>query len=196
MSFYPPEISKKFHSPKNAGRISEANAVGNQATFICGAVLRFSLEIAKDTKIISQAKFQTDGCGFLIASAEVLAQKIIGKKLAELHGLDETVLLKQIENELRDFPPDRKHCLDLTVKTLQVAFNNFRAAQLEEWTGEKALICTCFGVSEEKIEKLIAKNSLHTIEEVTALCNAGGGCGSCQLLIQEIIDSQDSENYF
>jgi NAD(P)H-nitrite reductase large subunit len=67
---------------------------------------------------------------------------------------------------------------------------DFRAFQIEEWSGEKALICTCFGVSEETIENLVKENSLETIEEVTAACNAGGGCGSCQPLIQEIIDEQ------
>jgi NifU-like protein len=63
------------------------------------------------------------------------------------------------------------------------------AFQIEEFTGEKALICTCFGVSEETIERVIANNRCETVEEVSQKCNAGSGCGSCQPLIQEIIDS-------
>ncbi|MGI9036915.1 MAG: iron-sulfur cluster assembly scaffold protein, partial [Pyrinomonadaceae bacterium] len=179
------------------GSANEANAAGTGATFVCGAVLRFTLSIDKDSKIITDAKFQTDGCGFLIASADALAEKIKGKKLSALHGLDKKILNGEIENALGKFPSDRKHCLKLTVETLQAAFGDFRRAQIEEWTGEKALICTCFGVSEEKIEKLIADNSLHTVEEVTDLCDAGGGCGACQPLIQEIIDAaREMENIF
>ena len=74
-------------------------------------------------------------------------------------------------------------------ETLQTALADFRALQIEEFIGEKALICTCFGVSEETIENLVFEESLATVEEVTDACNAGGGCGSCQPLIQEIIDA-------
>jgi bacterioferritin-associated ferredoxin len=123
------------------------------------------------------------------------AEQIIGKKLNELHGLDENVLQNAIEGKLGLFEDHRRHCFDLCFETLQDAFADFRAFQIEEFSGEKALICTCFGVSEETIEKVIMKNSLATIEEVTDFCNAGGGCGSCQPLIQEIIDTIVSEDF-
>ena len=189
MSFYPPKISERFHAPKNVGRADEANAAGTNATFVCGAVLRFTLRIEKQTKKILEAKYKTNGCGFLIAEAETLAQKITGKHLTELHKLDEQSLYSEIEKDTLEFPNSKKHCLELALETLQSAFADFRARQIEEFTGEQALICTCFGVSEETIENLIKTNSLETIEDVTDACNAGGGCGSCQPLIQEIIDS-------
>jgi NifU-like protein len=74
------------------------------------------------------------------------------------------------------------------LETLQAAINDYRAARLETWNGDEALICTCFGVSETTIERAIVKNVLTTVEEVTETCNAGGGCGSCQPLIMEILD--------
>ena len=188
MSFYPPEVSEKFHSPENAGRIDSPDAVGTQATFVCGAVLRVMLKIDQHSGQITAAKFQTDGCGFLIASADILTKEITNRTLSELHGLDEKVTRKKIEEKLEVFPPDRTHCLKLAIKTLQAAFADLRRAWLEEWSGEKALICSCFGVSEETIENLVAENSLQTVREVTERCRAGGGCGSCQPLIQEIID--------
>lgn len=185
MSFYPKEVSKRFSNPNNVGRAKFANAVGTNATFVCGSALRWTLQIS-DKKII-EAKFQTNGCGFMIAAADVLAEIITGKELAELHGLENVE--NQIEAELGEFPDNRRHCLKLTIETLQAAFNDFRSAQLEEFSGEKALICTCFGVSEETIERVIAENYCETVEEVSQKCNAGSGCGSCQPLIQEIIDS-------
>lgn len=186
VSFYPKEISNLFSNPINAGRIKSANAIGTNATFVCGSALRWTLRI-EERKIVD-AKFQTNGCGFMIASADILAEMIIGKGLAELHGLEN--LEKQIKLKLGEFPENRSHCLKLTVETLQAAFNDFRSAQLEEWSGEKALICTCFGVSEETIEQVIDENHCETVEEVSKKCNAGSGCGSCQLLIQEIIDTK------
>ncbi len=189
MSFYPEKISEKFHAPKNIGKAAGANAVGTSATFICGAILRLTLRIETNTKEILDARFQTNGCGFLIASADALTEKIIGKRLVELHGLDKQTLQTEIESELGTFENHRRHCLDLTFDVLQNSFANFRVSQIEEFAGEKALICTCFGVSEETIEHLIKEKSLETVEEVTNGCNAGGGCGSCQPLIQEIIDT-------
>ncbi len=187
-NFYPEKISERFHAPKNVGSAAGANAVGTSATFVCGAVLRLSLRIEKDTKKIVEAKFKTNGCGYLIASADVLAEQIVGKKLNQLHSVDKSILQSVIESELGRFVNHRRHCLGLGLETLQDAFADFRAFQIEEFTGEKALICTCFSVSEDTIENLVKENSLETVEEVTDACNAGGGCGSCQPLVQEIID--------
>ena len=103
MSFYPEKISEKFHAPKNVGKAASANAVGTSATFVCGAILRLTLRIETNTKEILDARFQTNGCGFLIASADVLTEKIIGKRLVELHGLDKQTLQTEIESELGTF---------------------------------------------------------------------------------------------
>jgi len=186
--FYSEKISDRFHAPENIGQATGANAVGTSATFVCGAVLRLSLRIEKDTKEVVEAKFKTNGCGYLIASADILAEKIVGKKLNELHGLDKNFLQARIKRELGEFSENRRHCLELCLETLQFAFADFRNSQIEEFTGEKALICTCFGISEETIENVIKENALETVEEVSETCSAGGGCGSCQPLIQEILD--------
>lgn len=170
--------------------MKEANAVGTNATFVCGAVLRLTLRIDIKTKEILEAKFKTSGCGFLIASADVLTQKIVGRKLTEFNALETGSLQDEIENELEIFEENRTHCFKVSFQTLQDAFADFRAFQIEEFTGEKALICTCFGVSEERIEMAIAEENLASVEEVGEACNAGTGCGSCQPLIQEIIDTK------
>lgn len=188
MNFYPTEISQRFYAAKNAGKVENANAVGTGASFVCGAAARFFLRIEKDTKEILDARFKTNGCGFTIASADVLAEKILGKKLTGLHGSEKESLQAEIETELDKFPGNRKHCMKICIEALQAALADFRAFQIGEFAGEKALICTCFGVSEEAIEKIIAENEIEMVEEVTEISNAGGGCGSCQFLIQEMID--------
>ena len=185
MSFYPSEISEKFQNPKNAGNLENANANGTGASFVCGTAVRFFLEIDVSKKQILRAKYKTNGCGFAIAAAEILAEKISGEKLTELHGLEIW------EN---DFDESRKHCAEIAFDALHNALTAFRGSQIEEFTGEKALICTCFGVSEEIIEQVILNNELQTVEEVGDACNAGTGCGSCRFLIQELIDG--CENLF
>ena len=76
-----------------------------RARALCAARLsRFYLQIELSTKEIKDAKFKTNGCGFLMAAADVLAEKIKGEKLIGLHGLDENELQTQIEAELGRFP--------------------------------------------------------------------------------------------
>ena len=196
MSFYPKKINERFYNPRNVGKSEKTNAVGTGASFICGSFVRFYLQIDLETKQIREAKYKTDGCGFLIAAAEVLAEKIVGEKLTELHEPGRNALHNAIEIELEKIPLERSHCLEICFDALQQAFSDFRAFQIEEFTGEKALICTCFSVSEETIEKVIEENRSGTVEQVTALCNAGGGCGSCGFLIQEMIDVYWNESDF
>ena len=195
MAFYPEKIDWRFRAPENAGKAAPANAVGTGASFVCGAFVRFYLEIDIETKEIRQARFKSNGCGYTIAAADVLAEKIEGRKLTELHGLDDIEFRALIERELEKFPAARAHCAGICLEALHAAFTDFRALQIEEFAGEKALICTCFGISEETIEKVIAENHLEMVEEVTDACRAGGGCGSCQFLIQEMIDVYHSENF-
>jgi NifU-like protein len=196
VSFYPPKINEKFSAPKNVGKLENETALGTGATFVCGAVLRLYLRVDLQSKEILEAKFRTSGCGYAVASADILADAIVGKKLVELHGFDDDALRNKIESELGAFEIQRRHCLNLALDGLRNAFANFRARQIEEFSGEKALICTCFGVSEETIENLIKTKSLETVEQVTEICNAGGGCGSCQPLIEDILDVCRREEFY
>lgn len=189
MNFYPPKIHARSRLPKNAGNAPKANAVGTSASFECGSFVRISLEIDNDTKLIRQAKFQTNGCGYMIATADRTAETLAGRKLTDLHGLGQEEHERLVLNELEAFPPNRKQCAELVFKALKDALADYRAYFIEEFSGEKALICTCFGVSEETIEAYIDANSPASVTKVTDATRAGGGCGSCRMLIQELIDS-------
>jgi len=69
--------------------------------------------------------------------------------------------------------------------------SHYRELRVSEYEGEKALICTCFGISEDTIVATIKENKITDVEEVADQVRAGSGCGSCRMLIQELIDSRD-----
>lgn len=191
MPFYPAKIQARFCSPQNAGAASAANAVGTSASFECGSFIRMALEIETDTKLIISARFQTNGCGYMIAAADAVAEMLAGRKLAELHGFGREEYLGLLLDKLEEFPAGRRHCAELVFTALKDAMAGYRISVLEEYSGDKALICTCFGVSEETIEAYIDANSPVTVTNVTDACRAGGGCGSCRMLIQELIDRSE-----
>jgi NifU-like protein len=180
MTFYPAKINQHFTSPQNAGELQKADVVGTSGSFVCGAVLKIYLQI--ESGKIAEAKFKAAGCGYLIAAADVLCEKLISKTIYQDINVFETV-----ENELGKFIAGRKHCLELVRDCFTAAINDYRKMYLDGWNGDEALICTCFGVSEKTIERAVADNLLTTVEQVTDVCKAGGGCGSCQPLIEEII---------
>jgi NifU-like protein len=193
-SFYPKAINRYFASPQNTGIIDNASASGTDASFVCGCFVRISLQIEAGEKKIEEVKFQTNGCGYMVAAADVLAGEIRGRELTELQGSENIDLKTSVESTLGKFLEHRGHCLETCISALHAAFADYRNRLIEEFRGEKALICTCFGISEESVERCIAENAPETAAEVADLCKAGSGCGSCRMLIQEMIDTQALTN--
>jgi NifU-like protein len=184
MSFYTGQTQEHFLNPRNVGEVFNAEAVGSKGSFICGAFVRLTLNVDAGTYRITEAKFKAIGCGYLIAAASVVTETIKGLSIGEATNLSKV----EITARLGEVPPHKTHCIALCHEALHAAAIHYRVTTLEEWIGDEALICTCFGVSENRIEDAIAARSLSTVEEVTGVCNAGGGCGSCQPLIQDMLD--------
>lgn len=192
MSFYPTKINKRFNLPKNVGTVVAANATGTSASFVCGAFVRLSLRIENGEKRIADAKFQTNGCGYMVAAADVISGQLVGRRLTDLHGLTQDELDGRIFDVIEEFPESRKQCSELVGEALRNALSDYRTRTLEEFQGEKALICTCFGVSEETIHSVIALYKPNDVSDISDICNAGRGCGSCQMMIREMIDADKS----
>lgn len=127
----------------------------------------------------------------MAAAASVLAEHLRDDLLTELGGLDQAMLRGRVISLLGEFPLDRHACLDAISESIKHAFADLRRRRVTEYQGEKALICTCFGITQERIEKVVRAGGLSSVDEVSMSTNAGTGCGSCRLLIQEIIDDRD-----
>ena len=187
MPCYPDRINEHFLEPRNVGHLAGAEACAEAASFTCGALLRLSLEIEAETKRVADSRFKAAGCGYLIAAASVVTEIIKGLTAAEAAtaaGLIQETLIEYFGAP----PPDKAHCAALCSQALREAVARYSRHVRDEWTGEEALICTCFGISEKRIEQVISQKSLHTVREVTMACNAGGGCQSCRPLIEEILE--------
>lgn len=188
MAIYPPRVNERFRFPRYAGRVQAANGVGTAASFECGCFVRISLAVEPLSRLIRLAGFQTNGCGFMTAAADLMAEILAGANLTELHALDENEFGRAVSESFGPLPAERMQCIDVVLEAARAALADHRSYLIEEFRGEKALICTCFGISEETIEAFISAKQPRTVEDVTAACRAGAGCGSCRMLIQEMID--------
>jgi len=119
----------------------------------------------------------------------MLTEQIVNVPTAEAAIIGQDT--RALTNNFPELHPSREHCPKLACDALIAAVREYSDAAREDWAGDEALICTCFFVSERTIEREIAANSLKSVADVTRACNAGGGCGSCHQLIQEILETQD-----
>jgi NifU-like protein len=177
------EAADHFFNPRNVGDAGEPSFVGRAASLTCGAHVRFSIQV-DEKQVLSQARFRAAGCNVLVAAASTLTEQVQGLTTADaaVIGQDPTVLADQIGSV---------RCVGLACNALIDAIRAFSDAARDDWAGDDALICTCFFVSERTIENEIRSHGLATVAEVTNACNAGGGCGSCHQLIQEILETND-----
>jgi len=174
-------VVKHFFQPRNVGDASEPSFVGRAASMQCGAAVRVSIQI-DELHRISDAKFKAAGCSLLVASLSMLTDRVKG-----IAPADAAIIAQAPANIVEN--SDYLSCAKLGCDALVAAIQKYSDAVRHEWNGDEALICTCFCVSERVIETEIAEKGLATVSEVIRACNAGGGCGSCHPLIQDIIDS-------
>lgn len=184
---YSEKVIEHYRNPRNVGKIDNADAIGVAGSLACGDQLKIYLKI--ENNIVTDAKFQTFGCGSAVASSSILTEMIIGKTLDEVKKITN----QDIADQLGGLPPEKMHCSVMGYEALEDALKNFdNYVDLDELREEKApakIICTCFGVTENQIWDAIKQNGLKTVEEVTNFTKAGGACGRCKEAIQDVINT-------
>jgi NifU-like protein len=179
---YTDKVKDLFLHPKNTGEIKNPDAVGEIGSIVCGDALKLTLKIDNETGKISDAKFQTFGCASAIASSTALTELIKGKTLDEA--------LKVTNNDIAEYlgglPREKMHCSVMGREALEAAVANYRGEKPPE-VEEGEIVCECFGVTDQKIKRVIRENNLHTVEDVTNFTKAGGGCESCIPDIEKIL---------
>ncbi|KYC38794.1 iron-sulfur cluster assembly scaffold protein NifU [Scytonema hofmannii PCC 7110] len=188
---YTDKVMDLFYNPKNQGILEETGepgvkvTVGEVGSIACGDALRLHLKIEEETEKILEARYQTFGCTSAIASSEALVDLVQGKTLDEALNISN----KEIASYLGGLPEAKMHCSVMGQEALEAAIYNYRGIPLtaHDDDDEGTLICTCFGISDTKIRRVIVENNLTTAEQVTNYVKAGGGCGSCLAAIDDII---------
>ena len=180
---YTDKVKDHFFNPHNVGEIENPDGIGEVGSLACGDALRLTFKLDKDGRI-KDARFKTFGCASAIASSSVLTELIKGKTLDEAAK----VTNKDIADYLGGLPEQKMHCSVMGREALEAAIENYRSGGTTKHQLEGNVVCTCFGVTDKEIERVIRENDLTTVEDVTNYCKAGGGCGGCRGEIEKIIE--------
>jgi nitrogen fixation NifU-like protein len=112
---YSSTFNDHIASPRNAGELRNANAIGEETNPVCGDRLRLSLRV--DNKRIEQARFLAYGCPPTLVCGSVLTEMITGKTV------EEALLLtrKDLLSKLNGLPSRKHHAAALAIEALRTA---------------------------------------------------------------------------
>ena len=182
---YTEDVMDHFFNPRNVGRVEDADGIGEVGSLACGDALTLTFRLDQNGKI-AEAKFQTFGCASAVASSSVLTEMIRGMTLAQAAAITNQDIVKR----LGGLPDQKMHCSVMGQEALEAAIDDYykRKGGTRPEKPKGTVVCTCFGVTDEEIRKVVRENNLTTVEEVTNYCKAGGGCGGCRGRIRELVD--------
>lgn len=116
---YSEKVLDHFRNPRNIGKIDDADGIGEVGNVICGDIMRIYIKVEDD--IITDAKFNTFGCGSAIASSSMATELIKGKPISEALKLTN----KAVTEALGGLPAHKLHCSVLAEEAIQAAVKDY-----------------------------------------------------------------------
>ena len=72
MAVYPDAIREPLEQLKHSGNVAGRAYSGRAVNFDCGGFVEVCIEISEESGFITSARFLSNGCGFMVASAEAV----------------------------------------------------------------------------------------------------------------------------
>ena len=119
MALYSEKVMDHFRNPRNVGVIEDADGVGEVGNAKCGDIMKMYLKI-KDG-VVTDAKFETFGCGSAIASSSMATELIIGKPISQVRELTN----KAVAEALDGLPAYKMHCSVLAEEAIKNALDDY-----------------------------------------------------------------------
>jgi len=113
-SLYQAIILDHAKNPRNCGHLEHANCHGDAKNPTCGDSL--SMDILTENGLISDIRFQGQGCAISQATASLLTETVKGKAIEEALALGRDDILALLGVTLT---PNRLKCALLPLETLQ-----------------------------------------------------------------------------
>ena len=127
---YSKKVIEHFTKPQNVGEIEYADATATEGSPACGDMIKYTLKINPETKVVEDIKFLSFGCASNIATASMMTLLAKGKTTAEIKAMKH----KELTQSLDGFPAIKMHCSVLAVDALKMAGVDLTTPQAVEVT--------------------------------------------------------------
>ncbi len=117
---YSAQLLDHFQNPRNAGEVSNADAVAEIENPACGDVLRLSLKMTDGR--ISEIRFKAKGCVPAMACASAITEMVEGKSVGEVRRLRRDDVIAVVGG----VPQASTHAAQLAIDALGAALQNIK----------------------------------------------------------------------
>lgn len=120
---YSDKVMDHFQHPRNLGKMDDADGIGEVGNAKCGDIMKIYIKV-KDG-VITDAKFNTFGCGSAIATSSMATEMIIGKPIEEALALSNKAVVEALDG----LPANKIHCSVLAEEAVKAALSDYYTKQ-------------------------------------------------------------------
>ena len=119
-------ILDHYRNPRNKGNLNNAEISAQDNNPVCGD--RLSIDIKLEDNVVSDIKFDGEGCAISQSSASILTEMLMGKTVDELSKFTKDELLEELGTP--SLGPARIKCALLSLKVLKIGTYQYLDAEL------------------------------------------------------------------
>jgi len=115
MKLYKEEIVDHYKNPRKFGDLRGKTHEASETNASCGDMIEVYLKV--ENGVVVDAAFKGVGCALSTASASMLMEELVGKKVAEVKKWDK----KKIDELMGEVNPGRVKCVVLPIEAIREA---------------------------------------------------------------------------
>lgn len=120
---YSEKVIEHFTHPHNAGKLEDANGVGEVGNAKCGDIMKMYLKV--ENGVIEDVKFNTYGCASAIATSSIATDMIKGQPLEDALKLTNQAVVEALDG----LPAVKIHCSVLAEQAIKAAIADYYRRQ-------------------------------------------------------------------
>jgi nitrogen fixation NifU-like protein len=122
---YSETVLEHFRHPRNVGRLEDPDGKAMEGSPACGDMVAVYIKVDKDSRRITDIKFESYGCASNIATGSIITEMAKGKTLDEA----KSITWKEAADALGGLPALKAHCSVLAVEGLRAAIRDYEERQ-------------------------------------------------------------------
>src|SRR6056300_628610 len=120
---YSEKVIDHYENPRNVGKLDPSRndvGTGMVGAPACGDVMKLQIQVEEG--IITDAKFNTYGCGSAIASSSLVTEWVKGRTLQQAEEIKNSAIAEELA-----LPPVKIHCSILAEDAIKAAIGDYQA---------------------------------------------------------------------